>query len=160
MGPGPGQPSGGAPGWTARSVPAIVLRCPAGQRGERAAGPGARHAAVYEGGDSGAHMAAATQGQGPAAKRVGRVGSPKCPLCVPSAVAHLAGGGGWNVGSSPKKSGFNVHRTGVSEGTSTLGRQVTVSSITACSVAQSCPTLSDPMDCSLPGSSEMSAIVQ
>ena len=35
-----------------------------GQRGERATGPGARHAAVYEGGDSGAHVAAATQGRG------------------------------------------------------------------------------------------------
>ena len=59
---GPGQPGGGGSGWTACSVPSIALRSPAGQRGERDAGPGARRSAVFEGGDSGTQVAAPTLG--------------------------------------------------------------------------------------------------
>lgn len=102
LGQGPWTRAPGTRAWAAQwrgprldshSVPAIVLRCPLGQRGEWAAGLGARHAAVYEGGDSGAHGAAATLGRG-RLLGVGPVGSPKGLLCLPPAAVLLGGGDG------------------------------------------------------------------
>lgn len=103
LGQGPRtRPPGQGPGtgaWAAQwrgprldshSVPAIVLRCPLGQGKWSRGGLGARHAAVYEGGDSGAHGAATL---GRRLLEVGPVGSPKGLLS--SSCCCASGWWGW-----------------------------------------------------------------
>ena len=49
--------------------------------------------------------------------------------------------------------GVTKSRTWLSDWTTTITKRTIRRVVCVCGIAQSCPTLSDPMDCSLPGSS-------